>query len=163
MKNKHANCGSARALPSQGQDCCFVSRLVHAVMREFAREFGRDAADSRQSDCHPPRDTSTELVHAAQVARREVPARSPGNHRRVRPGSVRERVHQVLRTNGPLRRIEVVRQVAASLRLPADEQLEKRVEAILLDRADTHLRRVRRGVYEFSRNGEDAVRARVQA
>ncbi len=94
-------------------------------------------------------------------------SRTSASPQRLRRGSVRECVYEVLREKGPLRRIEIVRAVAASLGLPADEQMEKRVEVILLDRHDTHLRRISRGVYELIPGGKqrarEAVRPQVNA
>jgi hypothetical protein len=163
MKNKHGNNGSA--LPAEtGLCCCLASRLICAVVREFAGEF---RAHSPKKDIGLPRQSQQKrrLDPAAAVP---VPAltRSTGSlpkARRVRPGSVRDRLYQVLRASGPLRRIEIVQAVAASLRVPAGEQLEKRVEAILLDRADRQLRRIRRGVYEYVPSADHDPRARLQA
>jgi hypothetical protein len=163
MKNKHGNNGDA--LPAQaGLCCCLASRLIRAVVREFAREFRapspkKDIGSSRQS----PRESRFDPAVPVKSPAIDPSTDSLPKARRVRPGSVRDRLYQVLRASGPLRRIEIVQAVAASLRVPAGEQLEKRVEAILLDRADSRLRRIRRGVYEYVPNAGHDSRARLQA
>jgi hypothetical protein len=164
MKNKRGNNGDALQPPTSGSCSCFASRLIRAVVREFACEL---RALSPEKGIGLPRQPQrkSQLDPAAPV---QMPAidRSTDSlpkARRVRPGSVRDRLYQVLHASGPLRRIEIVQAVAASLRVPAGEQLEKRVEAILLDRADRRLRRIRRGVYEYVPSADHDPRARLQA
>lgn len=164
MKNKSGNNGDALPPQTSGLCSCFASRLIRVVVREFAGELRALSPEKGiGSPRQPQRKSQVDPAAAVQVPAIDRSTGSLPKARRVRPGSVRDRLYQVLRASGPLRRIEIVQAVAASLRVPAGEQLEKRVEAILLDRADSRLRRIRRGVYEYVPNAGSDSRARLQA
>ncbi len=163
-KNNHQRNGTHSPVETAPACSCLASRLLRAIAREFQREL--------PTYCSTTANLNSDGATPAVPHRRRASAgfdllkngsSTTDNGRRIRRGSVRERLYEVLRENGPLRRIEIVRAVAASLRLPADEQMEKRVEAILLDRADAHLRRISRGVYEFIPGSKQRAREPLEA
>lgn len=167
MRNRNQTKPNIGPAELDGPPCCLIARIVCAIVRELKREFNKSAFDLAHAEDQPPQKNVVLSRHRDTKTRRVPEMSDPvsrvENRRQVRPGSVRDRVYEALRRNGPLRRIEIVHAVGASLRLPADEQLEKRVEKILLDRADTRLRRIRRGVYEYAAAGERAAKSLVQA
>jgi len=86
---------------------------------------------------------------APKAAPAKAPAKSGDGLAEPRQGSLRALVHEVLKEKGPIKTNDVVKILTAKLGKKGGPSLRVRINQVLINRRDTFIKKVERGVYTY--------------